>query len=177
MVNKHRIVQEAHEWFTVSLFLESFNRRYHSNFAVVEKPNPPEAIIRSGRMTRWVEVTTAYWNKSFAIDVRSYATEGEIHRPIGDGVFVSPDSEFSENFVSVVKKKLEKPNYAKFRDSYGPGYLVVSVQYPQFREHTMRYIAKAWSSLVLNDQGCFRSIYLTYRTSTGRYRVSLWRPQ
>lgn len=175
MVNRHRVVQEAHERFIVDLFLESFNHRYHSNFAVVEEPNPPEAIIRSGSTTRWVEVTTAYWNKSFAIDVRSYATEGEVHRPIGDGVFVGADAEFSENFVSVVKKKLEKNTYAKFRDGYGPGYLVVSVQYPQFREHTMRYIAKAWSSLVLNDQGCFRSIYVAYRTFTG-YGVSLWRP-
>jgi hypothetical protein len=123
MTNRRRAVQEAHERFTVGLFLESFNRRYHSNFVVVEEPNPPEAIIQSGRTMRWVEVTTAFWNTDFAIDVYSYATKGEVHRPIGHGVFVGPDAEFSRNFVSVVKQKLEKSNYAKFRDLHGPGYL------------------------------------------------------
>jgi len=117
-------------------------------------------------------VTTAFWNRAFAIDVYSYATEGEVHRPIGDGVFVDPDVKFTANFVSVIKQKLEKATYAKFKDRYGPGYLVVSVQYPLFGEHTMRYIAKAWSSLTVNDQGCFRSVYVAHRVFNG-YRVFL----
>lgn len=175
MPNKRRAVQVAHERFTVGLFLKSINRRYHSNFAVVEEPISPEAIIRSGGTTRWVEVTTAFWNQAFAIDTYSYATEGEVHRPIGDGVFVDPDEEFAKSFVSVVKQKLEKATYGKFRDRYGPGYLVVSVQYPLFGQHTMHYIAKAWSALAVNDQGCFRSVYVAYRVFNG-YRVFLWRP-
>jgi hypothetical protein len=174
MVNRRWSVQEAHERFNVGLFLEIFNHRYHSDFAVVEEPNPPEAIIRSGHTTRWVEVTTAFWNRAFAIDVNSYATEGEVHRPIGDGVFVGPDVEFAGNFVSVIRRKLEKATYAKFRDRYGPGYLVVSVQYPLFSERTMHYIRKAWSSVTLNDQGSFRSIYVAYRVFNG-HRVVLWR--
>lgn len=176
MANRRRAVQEAHERFNVGLFLETFNRRYHSNFAVVEEPNPPEAIVRSGRTTRWVEVTTVFWNQAFAIDVYSYATEGEVHRPIGDGVFIGPDAEFAANFVSVIKQKLEKTTYAKFRDRYGPGYLVVSVQYPLFNHRTMHYITEAWSSLTMNDQGCFRSIYVAHRIFNG-YRVFQWRPR
>ena len=176
MGNRRRTVQEAHERFNVSLFLETLNHRYHSNFAVVEEPNPPEAIIRSGRTTRWVEVTTAFMNQAFAIDVYSYATAGEVHRPIDDEVFVGPDAQFAANFVSVIKKKLEKATYAKFRDRYGPGYLVVSVQYPLFNHRTMHYVSEAWSSLTLNDQGCFRSIYIAHRVVNG-YRVFLWRPQ
>lgn len=176
MVNRRRAIQEAHERFNVRLFLDSFNHRYHSNFVVVEEPNPPEAIIRSGRATRWVEVTTAFWNQAFAIDVYSYATIGEPHRPIGDGVFIGPDAEFAANFVAVVKKKLEKTTYATVRDRYGPGYLVVAVQYPMFGEHTMRFINAAWRSATLNDKGCFRSIYVSHRMLNG-YRVFLWRPQ
>lgn len=175
MPNKRRHVQEAHERFNVGLFLESFNRRYHSNFAVVEEPNPPEAIIRSGRTTRWAEVTSAFWSKGFAVDVYSYATEGETHKPMGDGVFVGPDAEFAASFASVVRQKLEKTTYAPFRDSYGKGYLIVSIQYPLFGQRTIRYMHNAWSSLTVNDQGCFRSIYLTYRVFNG-YKVSLWRP-
>ena len=136
----------------------------------------PEAIIRSGRTTRWVEVTTAFWNQAFAIDVYSYATEGEVHKPIDHRVFVGPDQEFAASFVAVVKQKLEKATYAQFKDRYGPGYLVVSVQYPLFGEHTMRYIAKSWSSLTVNDQGCFQSVYVAHRVFNG-YRVFLWHPQ
>lgn len=175
MPNKRRAVQEVHEQLTVSEFLKSFNQRYHTNFTVVEEPNPPEAIIRSGRKTRWVEVTTAFWNEAFAIDTYSYATEGEVHRPIGKEVFVGTDEEFAKSFVSVVKQKLEKASYGKFRDRYGLGYLVVSVQYPLFSQHTMHYVTKAWSALAVNDQGCFRSVYVVYRVFNG-YRVFLWRP-
>lgn len=176
MPNRRRLVQEAHERFTVGKFLEHLNHCYHSNFVVTDEPNPPEAIIQSRHTTRWVEVTTAFWNKAFAKDVYSYATESEVHTPIGDRVYVEPDAEFAASFVSTVKQKLEKTNYTKFRDFYGPGYLVVSAQYPLFNEHTIRSISQAWSLLTVNDQGCFRSIYITYRIFNG-YRVFLWRPK
>jgi hypothetical protein len=154
--------------------LEYFNRRYHSDFMVVEEPNPPEAIIQSGKTTRWVEVTTAYWSKEFAIDLNSYATEDEEHKPIGN-VSVSPDAKFSANFAAVVKKKLEKTSYVTFSDKYGQGYLVVSIQYPFFSKRTHRQMHKALSALSINDQLHFRSIYLAYRVSDG-YNVILWRP-
>lgn len=176
MVNKRRTVQEDHERFTVQLFLDELNRRHRSKYRVIAEPNPPEAIIQSGRRTRWVEVTAAFWTTAFAKDLYSYATEGEEHKPIGDGVFPAPDATFAANFASVVKKKLEKPTYDEARDRYGPGYLVVSIQYPLFGQDTPRFMQEAWSQLSVKDRGCFRSIYLAYRVFN-EYRVILWRPQ
>ena len=70
-------VQKAHEQFTTKLFLKWFNRKHRSQFIVVDEPDPPEAIIQSGKTTRWVEVTTVYWNAAFAQALNSYVIEGE----------------------------------------------------------------------------------------------------
>lgn len=174
MANKRRPVQEAHERFTVDLFLENFNRWHHSQFHVIAEPNPPEAIIQSNHTIRWVEVTTAFWSSEFAIDLYSAATEGEQHKPSPDGVFIEPDAQFAAQFASVVKKKLEKETYELSRDLYGPGYLVVSIQYPLFGRDTLRFMERALSEVTINNRGCFRSIYIAYR-EFDRYKMILWR--
>jgi hypothetical protein len=176
MTSRRRSVQEAHERFTVDQFICELNRRHRSNYRVIDEPNPPEAIIQSNRTMSWVEVTTAFWFEEFAKDIYSFATEGEKHEPIEYGDFVEPDAQFSSRFAAVVKKKLEKPSYSNVRDKYGPGYLVVFIQYPAFDRHTLRYMQEAWSKVTVTDLKCFRSIYLMYRVFNG-YKLSLWRPQ
>ena len=103
-----RPIQQAHERAYVDYFLSWFNHTYHCKFKVVSEPNPPEAIISSSRTTRWIEVSTAFWNKAYAQDLYSHATPDEKHMPVGPGPFQDMDREFAQNFVSVVKKKLEK---------------------------------------------------------------------
>lgn len=63
-----RDTQQAHERAQVGAFVAWLNSRYRANYEVVAEPNPPEAIIRSGRTTRWVEVTDAFWSDEFAQD-------------------------------------------------------------------------------------------------------------
>jgi hypothetical protein len=171
-----RSVLKAHEQFTIKLFLEWFNKQYRSQFMVIKEPDPPEAIIKSGSTVRWVEVTAAFWSDEFAQDLCSYATEGEPHKSIGDGsVSVNPTAEFVKRFLSILKKKLEKKSYEPYRDRYGPGYLVVSIQYPFFDRHTMIRMTRAWTSSRSNDLGCFRSVYLAHRTFGGGYKITRWR--
>src|SRR5579871_5095204 len=86
-----REVKEAHEQFTLDLFLEHLNRRHRSHFQIVEKPDPPDAIIQSSKTVRWVEVVAAFWDATYAQDLASYVTKGEPHKSIGDGlIFVNP---------------------------------------------------------------------------------------
>lgn len=174
MANRRRAVQEAHERFNIEVFLGELNRRHRSSYRVTSEPNPPEAIIQSQKRTSWVEVTSAFMNRQFAEDAWSFATPGETHRPMPKGVIVGPDAQFAENFVSVVKKKLEKRSYEAFRDKHGPGYLLVSVQYPLFGGDTPRFMRRAWAATAFADLGCFRSIYLIIRAFSG-YRVVRWR--
>lgn len=159
-----RNVQQAHERAQVALFLRWFNQRYRAHFEVSTEPNPPEAIIRSGRTTRWVEVSTAFWSDAYAHDEYSHATPGETHKPIGDGWFMDMDAQFSQRFVSVVKKKLEKHSYVATLKAYGPGYLVVPVFFPFFDEDTMVRMRREWATQEVNDLGCFRSVFITHPT-------------
>ncbi len=174
MPNPRRAVQEAHERFNVGLLLDALNTRHRANFKVIEEPNPPEAIIQSKCTTRWVEVVTAFWNAAYAKDLFSYATEGEEHESIGNGAFMNMTPQFAENFANAVQSKLEKPTYEPFRDKYGPGYLLVSVQFPFLGRDAWHFMRAAWAKRQIQDRGCFRSIYLAYRVFNG-YKVELWR--
>jgi hypothetical protein len=175
MTNRRHAVKRDHERFQVELLLEELNRRHRSNFAVISEPDPPEAIIRSNRTTRWVEVVTVFLNDDFARDVNSFATAGETHYSISGTLIAEPDEQFSRKFVAVVCAKLEKKNYEEFRESHGPGYLLVSIQNPFFGDDTLAMTNEHWRASKLHDLGCFRSIYLTYRIERG-YRIRRWVP-
>ena len=174
MATYRRTTQEAHERFNVTTFVDEINRRHRASYRVVEEPNPPEAIIQSKGKISWVEVTSAFMNRSFAEESWSYATPGEKPRPMPSEVIVGPDAQFATNFAATVTKKLEKESYVPFRDKYGPGYLVVSVQYPLYGSDTPRFMRRAWQKTQVEDRGCFRSIYLVVRRYRG-YQVILWR--
>lgn len=163
---RRRITQQAHERAQVGVFVAWLNTRYRSKFEVVAEPNPPDAIIRSGRTTRWVEVTDAFWSDAFARDEYSYATQGESHKPIGNGLFLEPDLQFASRFVEVVKKA-RKPSYCKSKLTYGPGYLLVPIMYPLFTPKSLYYMKEAWSCTQIEDRGCFRSVYISVQMGRG----------
>jgi len=159
-----RPVQQAHERAFVNHFLNWFNHAYRTNFEVVDEPNPPEAIIRSSRTTRWIEVSTAFWHGAYARDIYSLATPDEAHRPISPGPYRNMDSEFAENFVSVVKNKLEKRSYLSSFEAHGPGYLIIPIKYPWFDRQTVQVMKEAWLDSTINDLGCFRAIYIPFQS-------------
>ena len=166
-MNRRRAIQQAHERAQVEAFITWLNSRYGARYEVVAEPNPPEAIIRSGRTTRWVEVTDAFWSDAFAQDEYSYATLGEKHKPIGNGPFVEPDAQFAARFVDAVRKKLEKTSYLPSVQAYGPGYLVVPIMYPLFNSHSLWYVKQAWARTRIKDLGYFRSIYMSVQMGRG----------
>lgn len=166
-MSKRRVTQQAHERAQVRVFIAWLNSRYRANFEVVAEPNPPDAIIRTGRTTRWVEVTDAFWNPAFAKDEYSYATPGENHESIGNGLFLEPDAQFAASFVEVVQKKLEKPSYLPSKQTYGPGYLLVPIMYPLFTSDSLYYMKEAWSRTQIKDLGCFRSVYMSIQMGRG----------
>ncbi len=174
MANQRRHVQVLHERFNVQLFLDEFNARYHTDFTVIDEPNPPEAIIQSKEATRWVEVTTAYTSESQAISLNTYAVKGERYKPTEQEIVDKPDEQFAKKFVGVITKKLGKTSYEPFFKRYGKGYLVVSIQHPLFDQKTMEAIERVWDETKILDKGFFKSIYIVDRVNNG-YKVSLWK--
>ena len=168
-----RPIQQAHERAYVGYFLNWLNRAYRCNFRVISEPNPPEAVIRSNKTTRWVEVSTAFLSAAHAKDLYSYATPGEVHKPVGAAPFLDIDEHFAQSFVSVVKKKLEKKSYVPCRTEHGPGYLVIPIQNPLFDKQTVAAMKDAWEDCDLNDLGCFRSIHIAF-PALNEIKFSRW---
>lgn len=173
-MNQRRRLQVLHERFNVNLFLKEFNARYHADFKVIGEPNPPEAIIQSKNTTRWVEVTTAYLSKEYAVDLHTDAVKNEKHQPRSKDVSFEPNVSFAKQFVSVVTKKLEKSTYEPFFKKHGKGYLVVSIQNPLFDQRTLATTLDIWNKSQVSDQGFFKSIYIVYPVFD-HYKVSLWK--
>ena len=176
MPNPRSLIKKKHERYQVGLLIKELNRRHRSAFEVVDMQDPPDAIIRSGRTIRWVEVVTAYWSDAYARDLNSYATPSERHMPVGSGTFMNMDDQFASKFIAVLKSKLEKDEYVPFREKYGSGYLVVSIQHPFLDAQTFECIREEWLRVKVDDQGCFRSVYVTFPVSKG-YRVFRWKPE
>ncbi len=168
-MNKRSEVKGKHELICITTFIDEINRRHRSVYKVIDTPDPPDAIIQSNNKTTWVEVVTAHMSKAFAKDIWSFATPAETHHPMMCNVMVGPDTDF----VQVVRKKNDLASYEAIRDKYGAGYLVVSVQYPHFKDNTLKVMRKLWNATTFADKGCFRSIYLIVRCYKG-YVVVLW---
>ena len=173
MVNR-RPVQQQHEWAVVRDFLQWLNPRRGTRFTVISEPNPPEAIIRSVRVTRWCEVGDVFWNDAYAQDLFSYATPDEVHKPIYPGPYSSMDARLAKRFIKVLRKKLEKRSYDKFRDELGPGYLLLPIFHPWFNGRTIRCMQEEWAAAeAVHDRGCFREVYITFQSSMGQ-RFRRW---
>jgi len=175
MTHARRAVQEKHERFVVGDFLQKLNHRQHCCYRVIAEPNPPEAIIQSKRRISWVEVTCAFWTDAWAKDKYSAVTEGEEHVPVPPGGYADMTSIFSARFADVVKKKLEKQTYVASRDTYGPGYLVISIQNPFFSKSDLPQMQRAVAASHIADLGCFKSIYLHYQ-AFDYYVLRKWVP-
>jgi hypothetical protein len=173
-MNQRRTIQQQHERAIVNDFLKWLKSRRRLHFRVVKEPNPPEAIIQSPRLTRWVEVVDAFWTEQWARDQYSYATPGETHVSVGVGPHSQPDVKFATNFVRAVTQELVKTSYLPFAQEYGPGYLVVNIDYPLYDRRAHRKARDLWDrGKPWPDRECFREIVLRIRVFKG-YRFQSW---
>ena len=168
-------IKKKHERFHTNNFLEWINKTYHCNYRVISEPEPPEAIIQTNSKKSWVEISTAFLNSYYAQDVTSYATSGEKHVRASNGLFLDPDKTAAHNFITVVKKKLEKRSYLPIAKELGPGYLIIPILNPFFDEDTLSAMKDEWNRTEIEDLGCFRSIFVSYRSTIGITVQSNWK--
>jgi hypothetical protein len=166
-MNKRRPVKDKHERFLVDAFISWWASQTGEQFRVISRPHPqpPEAIVQSDRRTTWIEVTDAFHSEEWGQDLYSNATPGETHRPMGPGPFMNMDAESAKRFVRVLKKKLSKESYAKAREKYGPGILLVGMQSPWFDGETCDLMREEcqttdWST----DRGYFSHVFISFRS-------------
>lgn len=83
--------------------------------------------------------------------------------------YVDMDKIFAARFVTVLRQKLEKSSYEKYRDKYGEGYLILRMFTPFFGAETVHLMREAWSTATpeIEDRGCFRSVYIAFKSLNG----------
>lgn len=159
------VIKSAHESFYVDAFIEWHSRAFRSRFRVIGRPDPPDAIIQSGRRTRWVEIGGVYWNKGWARDLNSHATPGEAHQAIEPGPYSGMDEQLAAQFCAVLTKKLENGSYEQSYAQYGAGYLVLAMMSPfAFDATTVQFMRRKWAATAAANKGFFRGIFLAYRS-------------
>jgi hypothetical protein len=87
-------------------------------------------------------------------------------------LFAKQAPEFPERFRRAVEPLGRTRPY---KELYGPGYLVVAIQFPFFGRYAFDWIQKEWQSSPSTDLGCFRSIYLTV-PHLNDYALIRWPP-
>ena len=167
-------VKQAYERYCVEKFITWMNATRRSQFEVIEEPDPPEAIIRSNRTVRWIEIATAFWNNAYAKDLYSRAVGVEVHQPVSPGPYMNMDEALAKRFMRILKKKLTHRPYIPFKERYGQGYLLISIEHPFYTDTTLDFMREAYhEDPPTSDLGCFRSIYLLVQAQNTK-RIRRW---
>lgn len=146
MVNRQRRLKKQHERAVVADLLRWLSEYRHIEFKVIAEPDPPEAIIQSPQHTLWVEVVDAYWSEQWAKEqhLKGASAEKLVETEGGTDADTHPDAIFAKSFISSLAKKLRKKNYAAFASKYGPGILVVNIDYPLFSDRSLQKAKELW---------------------------------
>lgn len=165
---KRHEVKKKYEDHAVDDALEMLNQYWINDFRVVERPDPPEAILKDGvGKFCWIEHVCAYRSKDEAHECWSYATPGEKPHVREEALIVDPDERIVHSIIANMKNKFGKSSYKGCVERFGPGKLLVSVFDPLFTEHTLELLKQRLQSEFFSDQVNFSEVYL-------RFRLSFW---
>lgn len=166
--------KKAVEDFYIQAFIDWHRNAFRSSYKVIERPDPPDAIIQSKTKTSWIEISEAYWNSDWAQDINTYAASDQEYKPMSPGVKGSMDAAFANNLVGVISRKLSNNNYAKAFEKHGKGYLVVGIRYPfAIDSYTRFQIDKALASnYPIKNLGHFRRVMIARSLGDN---VEFWR--
>lgn len=97
---------------------------------VLERPEPPEAIVEIDGKRTWVEITDAFLDDAHAKSVTSAACDNVARMPDGRRLILEPDETFSNVLRTVIEKKYEKASMRAIAASRGQGVLLVGIFTP-----------------------------------------------
>ena len=128
---KRNQIKDVHE----NSVLESFKKYYALSGEVVQiidKPEPPDAIITINGNKTWIEITDAFFNSELAESITTFVATDKVHKPVPKDkrFIIEPDEQFSNILESVIIKKYDKLSIGKVFHKYGSGILLVGVINP-----------------------------------------------
>ena len=163
----HREIQSAHEESVLDSFASFLGAQGH-HLPVLERPDPPDAIIKLDGINSWVEITDAFQSSDWARSITSHAADDRKHQPYQSKLICEPDQEASERVREVILKKYDKSTMEGLLSSHGQGILLVGAYTPLTSPEEI--VEQAGDSMRTEIEGLnsiFRSIFLYRNTESG----------
>lgn len=175
---KRRELKHVHEDSVLrqfSIYLENFGNKVK----ILDKPDPPEAIVEINHQNTWVEITDAFLDKNHAIGLTTGVCEDVEHISDSGRLIVDPDAVFSSVLQSVIEAKYDKKSMCSIAESKGSGILLVGIFTPfasakaivqDESENIANLIAKkvikVFDTIYVYDGAGKRSFHLIYSEKT-----------
>jgi len=168
MLKPREKIKQAHEDAVIEQFLSWYNSKHRTEFKIVEKPQPPDAVAQAHDVYIWIEHADIYRSSEEAREERSAVTPGETPYERQEHPIYEPDKRTAFAFASTLNKKLSKDSYVKWFKKYGPGILILTERDPLFNQSTWDCITEKLKSCSFEaDRGHFKNIFLGYRSMEG----------
>ena len=164
---KHRDIQPAHEESVLDSFGHHLKNRGIA-FRVIDRPDPPDAVVKLDDRSCWIEITDAFQSAEWARSVTSYAAEDRLHQPYKGGVAGETDQAACEKVMEVILKKYDKETMNNLWSAKGQGILLVGAYTPSATlEQIIEQGGEAILSEVRQRNQIFKSIYLYQNSVSG----------
>ncbi len=158
-------LQRQHEKWVIDQFLSWYNIKQGTEFKVVKRPDPPDAIAQDKNNIIWIEHTDIYRSAEEAKEERSLATPGEIPYERQEHPIASPDKRIAISAVRTLNKKLSKESYYNSFEIFGPGILILNERDNLITESTWDCVmAEINSHCFAYDKGYFKNVFFGYRS-------------
>jgi hypothetical protein len=164
----HRELKRNHETAVIDNFVDWLNRTSGSNWEVIDRPNPPDAIITDGGATFWVEHADLYRHWEEARSETSLLNPNKKHIPHSENPIYEPDRRTAMAFMTLLQDKLSSCSYRAAYEKYGQGFLIISERDPLFDKSTIAEINRITQEMkIVGDKGYFGKVYIAMRAQGG----------
>ncbi len=126
---KRRELKHVHEDAVLQQF-SAYLEKLGSTIKIVDKPDPPDAIVEIDGQKTWVEITDAFLDKDHAIGLTTGVSEDADHISDSDRLVIDPDALFSSVLRSVIGEKYDKNTMHSTYYGQGAGVLLVGIFTP-----------------------------------------------
>lgn len=124
-----RDLKRVHEEAVLRQFKDHLERG-GGRLEILERPEPPEAIVELNGIRTWIEITDAFLDRDHAIGLTSGASDDVDHVPDDGRLVLAPDETFSGVLHSVIEVKYDKASMRSIAEGQGPGVLLVGIFTP-----------------------------------------------
>lgn len=124
----YRNIQRDHELAVLGAF-SNYLAKLGKSLKVIERPDPPDAIVEVSGVRSWLEITDAFFDDAHAKLVNLNAATDKANISYGRRI-VEPDISFKKNLYEVIEKKYKKRSMLNEFSKSGPGILVVGINTP-----------------------------------------------